>query len=170
MRVLALLLALPIVTQGRSVRAQGTSQASASNPCALLTSDEIQALVPKEHVDAGVPTTIASLDSATCRYTWGLGTGSSSLVISVNPAARMFIGMNADSIKQLFVSSIVSETEDAAIPDVGQAAVFKAYSPAYVSATAYVKDRILQVALDRLDARDKKGEVISLLKSAASRL
>ena len=57
-----------------------------------------------------------------------------------------------------------------AIPDVGQAAVFKSYSSAYATASALVMDRYLQVTLDGIDARDRKGQLIELLKSAVSRL
>jgi hypothetical protein len=64
----------------------------------------------------------------------------------------------------------VPETTDAAIPDVGEAAVFKAYSSVYATATTYLKDRILQVNLEGVDAREKKEQLIALLKSAASRL
>jgi hypothetical protein len=55
------------------------------------------------------------------------------------------------------------------IPEVGEAAIFKADSQVYVCATAYLKSRMLQVRLDGSDARDKKDQVIALLKTAASR-
>jgi hypothetical protein len=64
----------------------------------------------------------------------------------------------------------LKRVSDEVISDVGDTAVFKAYSPLYVSASALVKGRILHLNLDGLDARDKKGQLISLLKSAASRL
>jgi hypothetical protein len=48
--------------------------------------------------------------------------------------------------------------------------MFKSYSSVYATASAYLKDRYLQVTLDGIDARDRKGQLISLLKSAASRL
>jgi hypothetical protein len=48
--------------------------------------------------------------------------------------------------------------------------VFKPDSAVYVTGIALVKSRILQVHLDGLDARDKKDQIIELLKSAASRL
>jgi hypothetical protein len=48
--------------------------------------------------------------------------------------------------------------------------VFKPDSPVYASATAFVKGRIVGVHLDGIDAREKKDQLIGLLKSAASRL
>ena len=65
---------------------------------------------------------------------------------------------------------MVPETADAVIADVGEAAVFKADSAVSVHATAYVKNRMLQVHVDGFEAREKKDQVIALLKSAAARL
>jgi hypothetical protein len=78
--------------------------------------------------------------------------------------------MAPEAMKQALQASVTPDTADAVIPDVGDAAVFKADSPAYVHATALVKGRVLQVHLDGIDAREKKGVVIGLLKAAASRL
>ena len=164
---------LTIVAFGTSLPAADLSaaQASAQNPCGLLTSDEVQALVPeKEHASSGMAEAIPALESFTCRYTWGEGVKRYTLAISVNPVSRTYSGMNADAIKQGLTSSIKPETTDATIPDIGEAAVFKADSAGYAGASAYVKDRLLQVHLDGFEAREKKGQLISLLKSAASRL
>jgi hypothetical protein len=166
----ALLVGLAITAIGTSAPGGGTVSAQAQNPCALLTIDEIEDLAPMEQVSEGVASAFEAFDSSTCRYTWGSGTGRYTLAVYVNPASRMFAGMSADSVKQSLLSSATPGTTDAAIPDVGDAAVFKAYSPVYVSASAYLKGRILQVNLDGIDARDKKDRLISLLKSAASRL
>ena len=48
--------------------------------------------------------------------------------------------------------------------------MFKVDSAFYLHGTALVKGRVLEVRLDGFDAREKKDGVISLLKSAASRL
>jgi hypothetical protein len=82
----------------------------------------------------------------------------------------MYVGLNADAIKQALTSTIVPDTADASISDVGQAALFKTYSAVYVGAAAFLKDRILQVNVDGIDAPDMKDEVITLLKAASSRL
>jgi hypothetical protein len=102
--------------------------------------------------------------------TWGAGTGHVNLDVTVNEASRMFSGMPPDLIKQGLQASVRAGTADAVISDVGEAAVFKADSPVYFHAAAYLKGRILQVQLDGFDAREKKDQVIALLKSAASRL
>jgi hypothetical protein len=166
----ALTLGLAIAAVGVSVPGRGVVAAQAPTPCALLTIEEIEALAPMEQVSEGVASTFDALDSSTCRYTWGSGTGRYTLAVYVNPASRMFAGMSAESVTQSLLSSATPGTTDAAIPDVGDAAVFKAYSPVYVSASAFLKGRILHVNLDGIDAREKKDQLISLLKSAASRL
>jgi len=161
------------VPGGRIVaaRAQGQPQAQAENPCALLNTDEVQALAPKKvSVSAGVSSAIQAAGVYTCRFMWGAGVERATLSVTVNPAARMFAGMNGDAIKAGLLASVVPNTNDEAINDIGEAAVFKVYSYVYAGASAYVKDRILQVNLDDLDARDRKPELIALLKSAASRL
>lgn len=168
--IFALFLGLAITAGGASLPGHGVVAAQGQNPCGLLTSDEVQALVPQEHVDEGVATAFPDINMFSCRYTWGTGTKRSTLAVFVSSAARRFAGMNPESIKQVLVSSIAPDTVDAAIPEVGEAAVFKAQSPVYVSASAYLKDRILQINLDGIDADLKKDQLISLLKSAASRM
>jgi hypothetical protein len=164
--VLLLGLAVPTVTNAVQ---DGGAAAQAPNPCALLTIEEVQTLAPKdEHVSQGVPA--ANQDVGTCRYTWGAGVDRYALIVSVNSAPRVFAGMTADAIKQSLVSSVVPETADSVISDVGNAAVFKSYSRVYAGASAYLKDRILQVQLDGFDAPERKGGLISLLKSAVSRM
>ena len=48
--------------------------------------------------------------------------------------------------------------------------MFRADSPYYTTATAFVKGRILEVQFDGLVALEQKDQAIALLKSAASRL
>lgn len=146
------------------------AQTSPQNACGLLTSEELQVLVPKEHVPTGVANAIGPLEISSCRYTWGTGAGHMTLDISVSPVSRTFAGMNADAVKRAMTSSVVPGTDDAAVADVGQAAVYKVYSAVYVGTSAYVKDRVLQVNLDGIDATDRKGQVVTLLKAAAGRL
>jgi hypothetical protein len=140
------------------------------NPCEFVTADEVQALVPKEHADAGVPISLPAFDSYGCRYTWGVGVERSTLMIAVNAASRAFAGLNPDAIKRELAAQVVPGTADAPIADVGEAGAFKAYSPAYASASAYVKEHLVQVAFSGIDAPDRKTQLLSLLKSAASRL
>ena len=168
---LAPVLLLGLTMHGVANPIKGSAAAQGSNPCALLTIEEVQSLAPKEeHVSQGVAATNQDVGSSTCRYTWGAGVDRYVLVVSVNSAPRVFVGMTADAIKQSLVSSVVPETADSVISDVGTAAVFKSYSRVYAGASAYLNDRILQVQLDGFDAPERKGGLISLLKSAVSRM
>ena len=144
--------------------------AQAPNPCALLTVDDIQPLAPNATIADGVSTSVEAFGSLTCRYAWGAGTGRFKLDVVVNEASRMFPAMSPDQIKQRLLTSVRAGTDDAVIPDLGEAAVFKPDSPVYASATALLKGRILQVTLDGIFAGEKKDQAVSLLKLAASRL
>jgi hypothetical protein len=166
----ALLVGLAVAAIGTSVPGGGTVAAQGLQPCGLLTTDEIEALAPNEEVSEGTSSAFEALDSFTCRYTWGSGVDRFTLAVYVNPASRAYAGMSAETIKSSLLSSVTPGTADATIPDVGEAAVFKSYSSVHVSASAYAKGRLLQVNLDGIDARDRKDRLISLLKSAASRL
>jgi hypothetical protein len=148
----------------------GTAAAQSSGPCALLMTDEIEPLASNATIADGVSKSLETVGLSTCRYTWGEGVGRFKLDVTVNEASRMFAGKGPDLIKQGLSESVTAGTADAVIPDIGEAAVFKADSLVYVHATAYLKGRILQVHLDGYDAREKKDQVIALLKSAASRL
>ena len=164
-------LGLAWVSGGASWPAPVASTVSAQgfNPCALLLDDEIKPLAAKTSVAAGVsnPT---SFGDATCRYGWGEGVDRYKLVVAVIEASRMFPGLTPDQIKQRLVESVRPGTNDAVIPEIGDAAVFRPDSFVYAIATAFVKGRMLQVQLEGLAALDKKDQVIGLLKSAASRL
>lgn len=160
-------LALALVATGVFTPA-GTVAAQAPNPCALLTSDDAQSFAA--NAGEGVPSTIPAVNYATCRYAWGAGTDRFKLSVIVQDASRTFPGMTPDQIKQVLLKSVKPETTDAVISDIGEAAVFKADSAYYATATALLKGRLLQVSVDGVDAREKKDQAIALLKSAASRL
>jgi len=53
----------------------GTVSAQTPNPCALLTTDEIQPLAGNASVGDGVSSSLQSFSYVTCRYTCGVGTG-----------------------------------------------------------------------------------------------
>ena len=167
--VCALGLVVVITSVAFSDLGAAMSQAQTQGPCGLVTAEEVQALVPEVQIGNGVASALPNGESATCRYTWGEGVGRETLAISVQSAARMFAGKSPDAIKQDLAAAIVAGTPDERIADLGEAAVFKEHSSAYVVASAYLKERVLQVSLDGLDAHDKKSGVIGLLKSAASR-
>ena len=168
----ALILGLVLVVAGAPGpgRVDGTVSAQASNPCALLTVDEIEPLAGKATVADGVSNSIPASGYGACRYMWGVGAGRFRLDVTVNEASRMFPGMSPDQIKERLLESVRAGTADAVLSEIGEAAVFKPDSPVYASAFALVKGRILGVHLDGAFAREKKDQVIGLLKSAASRL
>jgi hypothetical protein len=82
----------------------------------------------------------------------------------------MFAGASPQQARQQLLASVAAGTNDAVIPEVGEAAVFKPDSFAYATATAFIKGRVLQVHLDGLDASNRKDQIIGLLKAAAARL
>ena len=147
----------------------GAIAAQGSGPCALLQTDEMASLVSNASVSDGV-VWLQDGGLGACRYTLGDGAGRLILNITVSDASRVYAGMSAEPIRQALLQSVIAGTSDSVIPNVGEAAVFKADSALYVHGTAYVKGRILQIVLDGFDAREKKDEVIALVASAASRL
>jgi hypothetical protein len=78
--------------------------------------------------------------------------------------------MTPEQIKVQLRQSVRPGTNDAVVSDVGETAVFTPDSPVYGRALALVKGRILEVRLDGLFAGEKKDQIVSLLKSAASRM
>jgi hypothetical protein len=168
----AFVLALAMVATGVSSPGgvDGTVSAQALNPCALLTSDEVESLAGNASVGDGVASSLQSFSYVNCRYMWGVGNGRFKLDVIVYDAAGRFPGMSPDQIKQRLLESVKPGTTEAVISDVGEAAVFKSDSPYYATATAFLKGRILAVHLDGLVAREEKDQAIALLKSAASRL
>jgi hypothetical protein len=156
-----------VVVSG-SATAQSPIAAQATGPCALLKIDDIQPLAPNTKITDGVATSY-DLGYSACRYTWGAGLDHYTLDVTVGDASRMFSDLRPEMVKPALQAMIAAGTADALIPDLGDAAIFKADSPVYVCASAYLKGRILQVHLDGMDARDKKDQTIALLKTAASR-
>jgi hypothetical protein len=163
------LLALAVAAAG-GLSTGGGAVLAQPQTCGLLTGEELQAVAPNQSVSDAAASGNQGGGAVSCRYTWGSGPGHFTLALSVRPASRVFAGMDAASIKQALLGMVTPGTADEAIPDVGDAAVFKTYSSGYATASAHVKDRYLQVTLDGIDARDRKGQLIALLKSAASRL
>jgi hypothetical protein len=163
---------LVIVAAGLSVHGNGagTVIAQASGACGLLTTAEIQPLAPKMSIGDGIATSFEAVGFSACRYTWGTGASRYKLDVTVNDASRMFAGAAPDLIKKGLQSSVMPDTADAVVSDIGEAAVFKAESPLLVHGSTYLKGRILQIVLDGFDAGDMKNQVIALLKSASSRL
>ncbi len=168
----AFALGLALVVAGVFIlgRGDGTVSAQESNPCALLTTDDIQSVAPNTTVADGVANVLPTFGYAACRYAWGTGTGRFKLDVVVTDASRLYRGMSPEQVKQQLLQSIRAGTNDAVITEVGETAVFRPDSVVYGHATAFIKGRILEVRLDGLFAGEKKDQIVGLLKSAASRL
>jgi len=151
-------------------RAGGLVSAQALNACTLLMSGDIHPHDEKTSVAAGVAESFPELGYTACRYTWGMGVDRFRLDVIVTDAARVFPGLTPEQIKQRLLESVKTGTQDAVVSEIGEAAVFKPESAVFANATALVKGRILQVQLDGVYAGEMKGEVVGLLKTAASRL
>jgi hypothetical protein len=166
----AFALGLALIVAGACWPGRGIVSAQEPNPCALLVDDELKSVAATTTVAAGVSSSVPSYGYASCRYAWGDGIDRLKLVVAVSDGARIFPGMTPDQIKQRLLGSVRAGTNDAVVPEIGDAGVFKPDSYVYAVATALVKGRILQVQLDGLGAVEKKDQVIGLLKSAAARL
>jgi hypothetical protein len=157
-----------VVVSG-SATGQNTVAPQASGPCALLTIDDIQSLAPNTKIADGLATSF-DLGYTACRYTWGSGFNHYTLDVTVGEASRMFAGMQPDLVKPALRALVTVGTADALIPEVGEAAIFKADSQVHVCATAYLKSRMLSRCASTGRTRaTKSDQVIALLKTAASR-
>jgi hypothetical protein len=165
-------LGLALVVSGApsSGRAGGIVSAQALNACTLLMGDEIHPRDEKVIVASGVAESFPDVGYTACRYTWGAGVDRFRLDVIVTDASRVFPGLSPEQMKQRILESVRTGTEDAVVSEIGEAAIFKPESPVFANATALVKGRILQVQLDGVYAGEMKGEVVGLLKTAASRL
>ena len=166
----AWVLGLALFTIGVSSPGSVGVSAQAPNPCALLTSDEIESFAANASVGDGVSSSLPSFSMRPVDIRGVPAPDRFTLDVIVYDATRHFPGMNPDQIKQQLLASVRPGTAESVISDVGEAAVFRSDSPLYATATAFLKGRILGVHLDGLVAREKKDQAIALLKSAASRL
>jgi len=172
MKMSRLVLGMAMVGAGvfSSAAGGGMVSAQAMNPCSLLTTSDIQPLAAKATIADGVPNAQPAIGAVSCRYTSGVGVNRLIVNITVTESSRMYPGLSPDQVKQKLLESVKAGTADAVIADVGQGAVFKAESPYHSTATASVKGRILEVQVDGAVAREKKDQVIALLKTAAGKL
>ena len=131
--------------------------------CALVTDDEVGSLAPEEAIAKGVSGALPSFGLVACHYTGGTGIDRFKLDITIHYSSRMFPGMTPDQIKQRLVESVKAGTDEAVLSGrSGEAAVIRPDSTFYVTATAFMKGRILQVRLDGLTASAKRDQVIGL--------
>ena len=142
--------------------------------CALLQAAEIQTLAGTAKVGAGKATTDA-LGSRMCQYEWGTGGnvqgGRSFLNVSVTATSKTFPGMDASLVRQGLLANAKPGTPNtAAIPGIGDAAIYESDDPIRVKTTALAKGNMLIISFESRDARAKKDQLITLLKLAAGRL
>ena len=145
-----------------------------ADTCALLQPAEIQALAGSAKVSAGKPGTDAS-GARTCRYEWGTGgnvsSGRSFLNVHITPASKGFAGTSLAVVRQgLLESAKAGAPNTGVIPGVGDAAIFDSTDPIRFSMTALAKGNMLLVELQTLKAKEKKDQMIALLKAAVGRL
>jgi hypothetical protein len=152
---------------GSAVKAQ-----TPNDGCALLQAADLQALAGATKVGPGKPST-DGLGSLLCQYIWGTGgnvqSGRSYVNVSVTLIAKAFPGMDAALLRQGFLGQAKGPNAGV-IPGVGDAAVYESNAPIRVETRALAKGKVLTVSFESSDARTKKDQVISLLKTAAGRL
>jgi hypothetical protein len=146
--------------------------AQPKDACALLKSSEIQALASST-IGQG-ESAKDELGSLTCVYKWGKGgnaySGAYQFQVIIADASRMMPGTTGDMMRQGMAAQVKGEKEGAGmIPGVGEAAMFKSRQIS-VETSALAKGRFLMVNFEGPDARQKKDQVIALLKTAVSRL
>jgi hypothetical protein len=146
--------------------------AQPKDACALLKSSEIQALAGSAigHGESAKD----ELGSLTCVYKWGKGinayNGAYQFQVIIADASRMMPGTTGDMMRQGMAAEVKSAKDNAGmIPGVGEAAMFKT-RPIAVETSAFAKGRMLMVNFEGPDARQKKDQVIALLKTAVGRL
>jgi hypothetical protein len=146
---------------------------TAKDGCALLQPAEVQTLAGVQ-VGAGKPEKDDALSSRGCRYEWGTGgnvqSGKTFLTISATPMAKVLPGVDPKAAQQGLLANAKPGKPAAAIPGVGDAAVYESNAEIRVTTTAFAKGSMLIVTLETMNARAKKDQVIALLKAAVGRL
>ena len=165
----------PPADASNATTAGAPSAALSKDPCALLKTAEIQALIPNAPVSSGVSSTASELGFVQCEYNWGAAGNAYSVTpkftVSLTDASRAYPGTSSAMIKEgLLLIVKAGAVDTAVISGVGEAAIFESPSPNRAETTAYVQGVLLKVDFVGLDARSKKDQVIALLKSAAARL
>lgn len=148
----------------------GLAVAAPKDPCTLLTHAEVQALAPGAKIGNGVATKMEEI-GIECEWKWGAGSGAQSLVVALGDNAKTYPGLSlADLTQGLMAKAAVPGATAVAVTGVGHPAIFDSSSPSRAEATALVKSFTVQVSLFAPDARARKAQVVSLLKSAVGRL
>jgi hypothetical protein len=144
---------------------------SAKPACSLLTKADVQVFAGSGAQVNGGFASSGYMESQTCVYWWMIGTEKQSLDVSTVPAAKRYPDSTPESINYL----LKGERKDlkptqAAIPGVGEIAIYENQSPRTSTAIAHVKGMILRVEHEGPGSATRKDALISVLKTAASRL
>jgi hypothetical protein len=166
MKRMAIFLGLTLVAAGVS---------ALPDPCTLVRALDLQALFQNGPAGPGAVEKHPEIGSATCTYQWGTGSnaysGRFNFHVTVSELSKTYPGTDREVLKAGLLAETKKPGENAvAISGVGDAAIYKSGSPIRSETTAIVKAFFLQVDLDGPDGRGKKDQVISLLKTAASRM
>jgi hypothetical protein len=154
-----------------AVAAEAPGQAQ--DPCGLLTPAEIQSIAPRSKVGPGVART--GVAGPSCRYELTVGAGADTrkytLDVTVSDAARLYAGSAPAQWKGRF-QAMIREADPTAITisKVGDAALFGSASPERATASALVKDRVLQIFVQGPNARGQRTQIIEALKASVTRL
>ncbi len=149
------------------------AQAQALNPCTLLTVDEIQQLTAEASAGDGVSSPLEAVRAVACRYAWGAGVNRLKLDVVVNEASQMFPGMKLATRSSSDSLESARKPERLTLVTSGRRRSRRVHvrlAPTTPTATAALKGRVVAVRVDGRVAREKKDQVIALLKAAVSRL
>jgi hypothetical protein len=147
------------------------------DPCALLTSAEIQSLDSNAKIGAGAIDTSMAPVGLACTYRWGPRTpewGESGLTVTVIDASKGWAGVSPEVIEQGILAKAKTGGANASVvPGVGDAAAFTFEARASnATAEAYFKAKgvHLAVTVHAGNSLANKDKVTALLKDAAARL
>ena len=164
----------PVMSALLTLNASAVDAQTPKDGCALLQPAEVQTLAGVQ-VGAGKAEKDDALGSRACRYEWGTGgnvqSGKSFLTISATPMAKVMPGVEPKAAQQgLLANAKPGNPNTAAIPGIGDAAVYESNAEIRVTTTAFAKGNMVIVTLETMNARAKKDQVIALLKAAVGRL
>jgi len=168
------LLAIAALVTSFPGAARLAAQAQAKDACSLLRPDEVQSVAPSTAIGNAVSTN-DNLGSVVCTYRWSTGKTATPAqyafqIVNGDPS-RMFPAMSEAQIKEALLRPAKQNQADASlVSGIGDAAVFKSESPTKSDVTAFLKGRIVTLSIEAPDARNRKDQLVALLKLASGRL
>ena len=147
------------------------------DPCALLTTAEVQALAPDAKIGNGKADASAAPLGTSCTYAWGPRSpqwGETSVTVTVMDTAKGYPGMSVDTLKQGLLAMVHVKRENASqVAGVGDVAVFSFETRSHnakLDTILGAKGYHLQVRYHHGDAAATKDKLAALAKAAAGRL